>query len=88
MSNPVSDGLADGLKPSIDTIPARDLALMSIAAKIDRLSEASERQAMATKLAAEVCDQGVSRLTSFRMKSYQSANCLRQTCPRQMTWTA
>jgi hypothetical protein len=57
MSDPVFDGLADGLKPGNavslkpdDSIPVREAALLAIGAKLDRLAEASERQADALEI--------------------------------------
>ncbi|OAF14113.1 hypothetical protein [Bradyrhizobium neotropicale] len=52
MSDPVFEGLAEGLKPPADTVPTRDLALIAIGAKLDRLAEASERQADALEVLA------------------------------------
>jgi hypothetical protein len=52
MTDPVYDGLAEGLKPA-DTIPSRDLALIGIDAKLGRLEELQERAVLAAERQAD-----------------------------------
>lgn len=47
MKKPFLDGLATGLAQPSDTLSISDATLIAIGAKIDRLSEATERQATA-----------------------------------------
>jgi hypothetical protein len=70
MTDPVFDGLAEGLKPA-DTIPSRDLALIGIDAKLGRLEQLQERATVAAERSADAFEMIASLLASVTGVAYQ-----------------